>query len=258
MEEKKEEQKKEGNELKKSVGFPKVTVGLILYILCAVVVGMLFGFYVGTKYGINIGGKATLQYLEYTAAEPVNVDVSLIDSDPTASYGPEDAKIKIKYFADLQCPSCATMVEESVSKLIDENKYRIEFYDFPLPEHKYAGIAAKYARCAVDNGVDYLKFIRQLNSDYSNWASMLKEANVSEYMLQTAVAMGAEEDAMNLCVIDEKISAAIQENMDDGIKIGIKGTPSYTIGDGLVQGYVSPATLSHLLNNAKTADTEQQ
>ncbi|MBQ6520223.1 MAG: DsbA family protein [Anaerolineaceae bacterium] len=226
----------------------KVSIGSILSALLAFVVGGLLGFFIGTKNGLNVGEKIALEYMEYNAVQPVKADSSLITSDPAAVYGPEDAEINIKYFSDLECPSCATMMEESLKPITGNERVRVAFYDSPSSSHKYARLAAAYIRCATKQDVDYIDFVSSLNSDYSNWTSMLKEANVSEYLLNTAVKLGADEDTMNLCVIGADVYDAIDANIADGLLVGMRGTPSYLINDNLMSGYVSKETFSRMIN----------
>ena len=220
------------------------TVIMVLLVLAS----LLLGFYVGTRYGLDIATSAALEYLEYQAADPVEIDLDLLDSEPAAVYGSDDADKTVKVFIDLQCPSCSTFTEESLKDLQEDKTVRIEFYDYPADTHKYSRVAAAYSRCAVRQGVDYLSFIGHLNNDYSEWTSMLKESNVSEYLLQTAIKYGADEDKMNLCVIGNDVYQAIDSNVADAAVLGVEGTPSFIIGNHLITGYVSRRTFNSMMN----------
>ena len=220
------------------------TVIMVLLVLAS----LLLGFYVGTRYGLDIATSAALEYLEYQAADPVEIDLDLLDSEPAAVYGSDDADKTVKVFIDLQCPSCSTFTEESLKDLQEDKTVRIEFYDYPADTHKYSRVAAAYSRCAVRQGVDYLSFIGHLNNDYSEWTSMLKESNVSEYLLQTAIKYGADEDMMNLCVISNDVYQAIDSNVANAAVLGVEGTPSFIIGNHLITGYVSRRTFNSMLN----------
>ncbi|MBQ6343065.1 MAG: DsbA family protein [Anaerolineaceae bacterium] len=219
------------------------TVIMVLLVLAS----LLLGFYVGTRYGLDIATSAALEYLEYQAADPVEIDLDLLDSEPAAVYGSDDADKTVKVFIDLQCPSCSTFTEESLKDLQEDKTVRIEFYDYPADTHKYSRVAAAYSRCAVRQGVDYLSFIGHLNNDYSEWTSMLKESNVSEYLLQTAIKYGADEDKMNLCVIGNDVYQAIDSNVANAAVLGVEGTPSFIIGNHLITGYVSRRTFNSMM-----------
>ena len=239
-----EEEKKESKKPNKNL------MNIILCSFLTLVLGGLLGFFIGTKNGINTGRKVAMQYLEYMVAKPTSVDLSVIKSEPAAVYGDENALVHVKYFSDIQCPSCVTMFEESISYMAGNDKFMVEIYDFPFAEHRLSRLASKYARCAVKQGVDYMNYMEKLMTEYDQWSSMLKESNVSEYLLKTSVDFGADEDTMNLCVIGDEVNEAIEANIADGLSLGVKGTPAYTIGNGLIQGYVSPETLERIIQDS--------
>ena len=208
----------------------------------------LIGYYAGVHYGINVATESALEILEYRAADPKTTDPSLIRSSPAAVYGIEDADSVIRVFIDLECSSCASFIEETISSLAQNSEYRVEFYDLPSENHRYSRSAAAYARCAASQGVDYLTYVRQLSSDFSAWTSMLKETNVSEYLLQAAVKYGADADQMNLCVIGEDVYEMIDSNVESASAVGAEGTPSFIIGSTVMNGYVSEKTFRSMMN----------
>ena len=218
-----------------------------LIIMLMLLAFLLLGFYTGTRYGIETATEAALEFLEYKAADPAEIDPGLIDSEPAAVYGNAAAPATVKVFVDMQCPSCSTFIEESLKPLSASGSYLLEFYDLPSESHNYARLAAAYTRCAVAQGVDYLTYTGNLNSDFSEWTSMLKDSNDSEYLLQATLKYGADEDEMNLCVIGEKVYEIIDANIADAGDIGVSGTPSFIIGTHLITGYVSPKTFTAML-----------
>ena len=226
----------------------KLNLSRILFSVLLVLASLLLGFYTGTRYGLDVATDAALEFLEYKAADPVEIDLGLLDSEPAAVYGSDDADTTVRVFIDLQCPSCSTFMEESLKNLVEDRSIRLEFFDYPSDSHKYARLAAAYTRCAVKNGVDYLSYTGHLNADFSEWSSMLKESNVSEYLLQTSIKYGADEDSMNLCVISDDIYQEIDSNIADAAVLGVEGTPSFIIGNHLITGYVSRRTFNSMLN----------
>ena len=129
----------------------------------------LCGFYAGVRYGIDIATEIALELLEYCAADPKETDPALPESAPAASYGNEDAGTVIQVFMDLECSSCAAFIEETLGGYAEKGEYRVEFYDLPSENHRYSRAAAAYARCAAAQGVDYLTYVHQLDSDFSEW-----------------------------------------------------------------------------------------
>ena len=226
----------------------KLDLARTVIIILLVLASLLLGFYTGTRYGLDVATNAALEFLEYKAADPVEIDLELLDSEPAAVYGSDEADKTVKVFIDLQCPSCSTFLEESLKNLQEDKTVKIEFYDYPADNHKYSRLAAAYSRCAAQQGIDYLSYIGHLNADYSEWTSMLKESNVSEYLLQTAIKYGADEDKMNLCVIGNDVYRAIDSNVANAAVLGVEGTPSFIIGNHLITGYVSRRTFNSMMN----------
>ena len=226
----------------------KLDLSRIIFTVLLALASLLLGFYTGTRYGLDVATNAALEFMEFKAADPVEIDLDKLDSEPAAVYGSDAADKTVKVFIDLQCPSCSTFMEESLKNILKDNSVRLEFYDYPSDTNKFSRLAAAYTRCAVQQGVDYLSYIGHLNADYSEWTSMLKESNVSEYLLQAAIKYGADEDMMNLCVIGNDVYRAIDSNVANASMLGIEGTPSFIIGNHLVTGYVSRRTFNSMMN----------
>ena len=197
----------------------KLNLSRILFSVLLVLASLLLGFYTGTRYGLDVATNAALEFLEYKAADPVEIDLEQLDSEPAAVYGSNDADKTVRVFIDLQCPSCSTFMEESLKNLQEDKTVRIEFYDYPSDTHKYARLAAAYSR-----------------------------SNVSEYLLQAAIKYGADEDMMNLCVIGNEVYQAIDSNVANAAVLGVEGTPSFIIGNHLITGYVSRRTFNSMMN----------
>ena len=226
----------------------KLDLSRIIFTVLLALASLLLGFYTGIRYGLDVATNAALEFMEYKAADPVEIDLGQLDSEPAAVYGSDAADKTVKVFIDLQCPSCSTFMEESLKNILKDNSVRLEFYDYPSDTNKFSRLAAAYTRCAVQQGVDYLSYIGHLNADYSEWTSMLKESNVSEYLLQAAIKYGADEDMMNLCVIGNDVYRAIDSNVANASVLGVEGTPSFIIGNHLVTGYVSRRTFNSMMN----------
>jgi len=74
------------------------------------------------------------------------------ENDP--SIGPDDAKVVVRLFEDLECPACKA-AEPGVSYAIEKYSDRVRFIwnDFPLDSiHRNARAGANAARCAEEQG----------------------------------------------------------------------------------------------------------
>ena len=84
----------------------KLNLSRIIFSVLLVMASLLLGFYTGTRYGLDVATNAALEFLEYKAADPVEIDLELLDSEPAAVYGSDDADKTVRVFIDLQCPTC--------------------------------------------------------------------------------------------------------------------------------------------------------
>jgi len=76
-----------------------------------------------------------------------------------ASYkrsGSLTAPVTCELFSDYECPHCAVFHQETLprftARYVDAGKVRLIQRDFPLPHHRYARLAARYANAAGSSG----------------------------------------------------------------------------------------------------------
>jgi protein-disulfide isomerase len=66
--------------------------------------------------------------------------------------GSPTAPATLEIYSDYECPPCATFFADTmpllVSQYVDAGKLKLLRRDFPLPQHKYANLAARYANAA--------------------------------------------------------------------------------------------------------------
>src|SRR3954467_7489675 len=70
--------------------------------------------------------------------------------------GSPNAKVTCEIYSDYQCPSCAmafaSMVPQFVNEYVKTGKVRLIHRDYPLPQHQYSKLAAKYVNAAGELG----------------------------------------------------------------------------------------------------------
>jgi protein-disulfide isomerase len=88
--------------------------------------------------------------------------------------GSPEAPVTIEIFSDYECPYCAvfyqTVYPQLVSEFVKTGKVRIVHRDFPLPQHPYAGLAARSADAAGELG-EYNLVASTLFRTQQQWAS---------------------------------------------------------------------------------------
>jgi protein-disulfide isomerase len=70
--------------------------------------------------------------------------------------GSPNAPLTLELYTDYQCPSCRSFFLEVLpsvmSEYVNSGKVRLVHRDFPLPQHAYSKVAAKYANAAGQTG----------------------------------------------------------------------------------------------------------
>jgi protein-disulfide isomerase len=157
------------------------------------------------------------------AAEALDAVVAVGD---IVTRGSKDAPLTMIEFSDYQCPYCKRHVEQTVPALIKDyvsaGKVRYAFRDFPLtPIHPLAAKAAEAARCAGDQG-KYWEMHDRLFS--------MQDELQAEKLPTHAKAIGLEEAPFRACLDQGRHAAAVQKDLDEGTRLGVRGTPTIVIG----------------------------
>jgi protein-disulfide isomerase len=159
--------------------------------------------------------------------EPPRISVNLgASSHPTL--GPKDATVKVIEFADFQCPYCKRS-EEAVKAIREKYGDRIElvFMDFPLSFHPHAMPAANAARCANAQG-KFWPYHDALFADQS-------KLEVPD-LKATAKKLGLDSAKFDACLDKNEFSPAIQQDVEEGHRLSVNGTPTFFIDGREVVG----------------------
>lgn len=74
------------------------------------------------------------------------------DTDTHLAFGSKSAPITMEVFSDFQCPACKTLYNSTWQQLMDNyvsaGKVYLIHRNFPLPNHAYSRVAARYAVAA--------------------------------------------------------------------------------------------------------------
>jgi len=88
--------------------------------------------------------------------------------------GSTGAPVICEIYSDYECPSCAAFYNSVFPQLVREfvatGKVRVVHRDFPLPQHPYARLAARYANAAGEMG-HYEEVVRRLFASQPEWAA---------------------------------------------------------------------------------------
>lgn len=139
--------------------------------------------------------------------------------------GAQDARVVLVEFTDFQCPYCGDFHQEAFQKIADQyiatGKVRYAVRNFPMPMHPYAFTAAKVAMCAAHQN----KFWEMEDKLFANQRALDAE-DLVEYARQVGLDMNQFKDAVN----SDEIDKAIRRHIQEGMKLGVNGTPTLFIG----------------------------
>lgn len=161
--------------------------------------------------------------------QPVKIST---DDDPIR--GSSDAPITIIEFSDFQCPFCARFHVQTLPLLlenyIDVGKVKLVYRDFPIQSiHPNAIAAAVAAECADDQG-KYWQYHDKLFENQSQW-NKLETSEVIDRFGQYAESLELDTELFNSCLMSGKHIEEIKNDLDDGRKYGVTGTPGFFIGN---------------------------
>jgi len=205
------------------------------------------------------GGLLYWQVRRGVPSIPANVTVTAADTAGFQGYflGKADAPVVISEYADYQCPGCQTfdMVQfpDIVRQLIETGQVRWRYRDFPLSMHPFSRLAAHAAACANDQD-RYWPLHAMIYQGQGNWAV---ESEPSGTFRGYAQKVGLDLTAYDACMMSAKYAGRIQASYDEGVRVGVNGTPTFLIGDRLYGGLSNSDALKHLVDSltAATAPT---
>ncbi len=163
------------------------------------------------------------------AQQPVTVPLS---DEP--SKGALDAPITIVEFSDYECPYCLRYFQQTlplIQQYIDSGQVRYIFKDFPLNSiHPHAQKAHEAARCARELGGDDAYWMMHdllfTNQQTRAGQPLPQHEQVLKDLASTAGLPQAEFDS---CLDSGRYYDAVNAEVNEGVQLGIRGTPSFFI-----------------------------
>ena len=158
------------------------------------------------------------------------VDIEkLIDDDSVK--GDPDAPVTIVEFSDFECPFCARFYTGAYAQIdqeyIQTGKVKLVYRDFPLSFHPNAQKAAEAAECAGEQG------------KYFEMHDILFERGVtggSTSYKAFATEIGLDEQEFASCLDSGEMAAEVRQDMADGQRAGVQGTPAFFVNGQLISG----------------------
>lgn len=209
-----------------------------VFLAFAVIVTISFSlpFLIHKGFAAVVGKRPTA--IKAWETKPVQ-EIRLTKSGVGRDYSKGEGRIHIVEFADLECPACRRLYGE-MERIVEENKSDVTFTfrNYPLdkecnsllPEsiHLNACFAAAFSRCAGEQD----KFWDALHFVMTNLA--LEDPNLSSEAIKNALLQGIavlslDSEAMRECMESKRTSNKLKDDVSEGNRLGLKGTPTVWI-----------------------------
>ncbi|HTA45612.1 MAG TPA: thioredoxin domain-containing protein [Bryobacteraceae bacterium] len=142
--------------------------------------------------------------------------------------GSHSAPITIEIYSDYECPYCAKYFNETLPLLVAEyvktGKVRLIHRDFPLPQHAWAKVAARYANAAGELG-QYDAAVSQIFRTQDLWRD---NGNIDAQLLQV-LPPGLMQKVRDMVQHDAKLDDTIAQDVRMAAEDHINQTPSLVI-----------------------------
>ena len=198
---------------------------LILKIIPLVLIVLLIGYAIGNFFPVMEGSSSS-----GNPVTPTRVQIFL-DDEPML--GDIDAPIVLIEFIDFQCPFCRSFYTETLGEMEEEyiktGKVLFIVKDFPIESiHAAAQKASEAVECANDQ--DLWKEMHDKIYEEQNKKGLGTIQFGVEEMKDWATEIGLDSDIFNKCLDSGKYEQEVQQDFEEGVKLGISGTPYFFIG----------------------------
>lgn len=202
-------------------------IASVTAVLAAVVLGALV--YIGWSSGAPspTGG---------TTAQPGSTGTPVVSADAPGTHrlsGGDGASVTVVEFIDFECEVCAA-VHPLVEDLRVEYAGQVEFAFryFPMPGHVNSGTAALAVEAAAQQ--DQLEpMYHRMFETQAQWGE--QQVSTADVFRGFADDLGLDLAAYDAAVADPATSARVQSDVDAGLALGVRGTPTFFVDDTMVE-----------------------
>ncbi len=162
--------------------------------------------------------------LALTGAARAQTKVSAAEVAPVKALGSKSAPITMEVFSDYQCPACGQLYVQTLRQVMDNyvsaGKVYLVHRDFPLPAHKHARDAARWANAAAQIG----KFEKVEEALYTRREAWENSGNIEAVV--AAVLSPTELKKARALVQSGKLDAVIEKDVALGGTFKVQQTPT--------------------------------
>ena len=156
-------------------------------------------------------------------------------SDPNLALGKADAPVTMVMYTEFQCPYCGKFARDTqpelIERFVDDGTLRMEWRDLP-----YLGaestIAAKAGRAAAAQE----RFWDFQEAMFADQPAPNSGAFTKDSLAAVADGLGLDVARFREDMASSEAMSAVQADIDEGVGLGITGTPAFLINGQLVVG----------------------
>lgn len=181
---------------------------------------------------------AAMSPLTASASDSISDSLLIARADKGRLAGKDSGAIWVVMISDFQCPYCKAWHDASMASLkrdyVETGKVRLAYLNLPLPQHKFARAEAEAAMCAGAQG-SFWPFSEQL---FARQASLEKMVAVQPMLDSVATGLKLDMAEFGRCQKRQAIRSLVESDIAQANKAGVRSTPSFLVGDFLVEGAV--------------------
>ncbi len=183
-------------------------------------------------------GKLRKDYGVQVSLEPLRTQVA---SQGFPTLGPANAPVTIVIFSDFECPFCNALFP--TMKQIEANygaKIKVVYRQFPLTNlHPHAQKAAEASLCANDQQ----KFWEMHDAMFQDNQHLDIDA-----LKQKATNLKLDRTAFDACLDSSKYAASVSKDVQEGVRVGVTGTPAMFINGRFLGGSQPYAEIAKVID----------
>lgn len=180
----------------------------------------------------NISGFTRAKELEGAAQKNVSaLDILSTISGNNPTKGNDNAPVTIMAFVDFECPYSQSS-HDIFNKVVKQygSAVQVIYKHFPIASiHPQATNASLAAACAQEQG-----------TFWEYYDTLFNQESLSDATYETAAkALGLNYAQFNACYSSKKYLATVDKDVQDGLMLGVQGTPTYFVNAKKIEGVPS-------------------
>lgn len=185
------------------------------------------------------------QEANQAAVEAIKTSEDYLYSGKSPDVGPDDASVTIVEFFDYNCGYCKKALDDIVDLLNEDDDLKVVFKEVPIlsPTSREA---AKWA-IAADKQGKYFEYHRALMQHRGQYTDSV--------LAKIAKDEGLDVDQMKADKDSAEVEQMIDNNLANMEKFGIRGTPSFIIGDQILKGFVGKDALKQIISDMRAKES---